>query len=357
MRATFGIVLGTAVLAAVGLSLFLHRDEGQTGAVKAQTGATNAQLTTADKAPTPNPNVWAEPVPPGTPPALASRVDDLLVKNDVTSAARVLLAADPREFNDAAVRERAFRAADALVAAGDVAKDSSATALRLDARRLYAAVYASDDASADETAKAFDACARLHQALLFGNGAPDSLVLRHKVAAGEAIWALARGPWKQRGVTVPPGFVLHVNGIADARRLRVGQTLRVPLEAMKLLVRKSRFEIAVLLGGAPVERFPVAIGADASTPSGVSRVRDRIKNPDWYFHGRRIPFGDPQNIIGTRWIGLSGAAAVEGIGIHGTSDDSSVGKAASMGCIRMHNADVEKLFEWVDAGTEVEIRD
>ena len=151
--------------------------------------------------------------------------------------------------------------------------------------------------------------------------------------------------------------MLHVNGVADARRVRAGQTLRVPLESMRVLVRKSHFELAVLLGGAPIERFPIAIGADASTPAGVFKVRDRIKDPDWYFHGKRVPFGDPQNIIGTRWIGLTGSAAAEGIGIHGTADDASIGKAASAGCVRMHNADVEKLFDWLDAGIDVEIRD
>jgi hypothetical protein len=352
VRATFGIVLGTAVLAAVGLSMVLHREPGEAG----DAGASESR-TTMDEASAPAPKVSSDPTPAPAPPALAARVDDLLVKNDAASAARALLAAEPRELGAAAVRERAFRTADALVAAGDQAKDAAATGLRLDARRLYAALYAVDEATAEESTRAFDACVKLHQSLLFGNGAPESLVLRHKVAAGESIWALARGPWKQRGVSVPPGFVLHVNGIADARRLRVGQSLRVPLEPMRVLVRKSRFELAVLLGGAPVERFPVAIGADASTPSGACRVRDRIKNPDWYFHGKRIPFGDPQNIIGTRWIGLSGSAAIEGIGIHGTFDDASVGKAASMGCVRMHNTDVERLFEWVDAGTEVEIRD
>src|SRR5262245_33002236 len=162
--------------------MVLHRETGEPD-------APGPQRTTLDEAPRPEAQVSPDPAPKPPTPALAARVDDLLVKNDAASAARTLLAAEPKEFRDAAVRERAFRTADALVAAGDVAKDASATALRLDARRLYAAVYASDDASADETAKAYDACARLHQALLFGNGAPDSLVLRHKVAAGEAIWA------------------------------------------------------------------------------------------------------------------------------------------------------------------------
>src|SRR5262252_1327912 len=107
--------------------MFLHRDASPAG-------GTEVARTTLDEAPRPEPKVNSDPAPKTATPALASRVDDLLVKNDAASAARVLLAADPHEFGDAAVRERAFRAADALVAAGDVAKDASATSLRLDAR-------------------------------------------------------------------------------------------------------------------------------------------------------------------------------------------------------------------------------
>lgn len=355
MRATFGIVLAAGIAAAVGISM-LRRDAERPAAGEAQTTAS------ADPPPPPLPpeeraEVAADPAPPPrTASPLAARLDDLLARRDATAAAHALLEEDGA-LSDPEVRARAFRTAETLASMGESTKDAAAQSARVDARRVYAALFACDEASAAETTRAFEGCARLHQALLYGNGAPDSLALRHKVQAGESVWALARGPWKQRGVTAPPGFVLHVNGVSDARRLRVGQTLRVPLERLKVLVRKSRFELAVLLGEAPIERFTVAIGADASTPSGVFRVRDRIKNPDWYFRGRRIPFGDPQNIIGTRWIGLSGSAAADGIGIHGTTDESSVGRPVSMGCVRMHNADVEKLFEWLDAGVEVEIRD
>src|SRR5262245_6408695 len=261
--------------------------------------STPTALRSADSAPgqaTPKPAPAVEDAA-GKPAAspVAARVDELLQKSDLSGAARAMLSADPKELRDAAMRERAFKAADGLVASIGAVSDKSATAARLDARKLYAALYACDATSTEEMSRTFDACALLDKSLLFGDGAPDELVLRHKVAPGESLWALAKGAWKQRGVTVSPGFVLHVNGIADARRIRSGQVLRVPLEPMKILVRKSKFELAVLLGGAPIERFPVAIGAEASTPVGVFKIRDRIKNPDWYFHGRRIPFGDPQN--------------------------------------------------------------
>ena len=59
----------------------------------------------------------------------------------------------------------------------------------------------------------------------------------------------------------------------------------------------------------------------------------------------------PRNPIGTRWIGLS----QKGYGIHGTDVPSSIGYAQSHGCIRLRNADVERLFEQVRAGDVVEL--
>ena len=63
-----------------------------------------------------------------------------------------------------------------------------------------------------------------------------------------------------------------------------------------------------------------------------------------------IPPG-PGNPLGTRWIGTSAPA----VGIHGTPADYSIGTAASHGCIRMHIPDVEKLYDQVEVGTEVDI--
>lgn len=63
---------------------------------------------------------------------------------------------------------------------------------------------------------------------------------------------------------------------------------------------------------------------------------------------RRVP-----GALGTRALDLG-----EGYLIHGTSpyNQASVGGAASHGCVRMHNADVERLFELVAEGTPVVIQ-
>lgn len=41
--------------------------------------------------------------------------------------------------------------------------------------------------------------------------------------------------------------------------------------------------------------------------------------------------------------------------IHGSPDSAEMGKPGSIGCIRMHNADLLELFDSVGGGTEVEM--
>ena len=43
-------------------------------------------------------------------------------------------------------------------------------------------------------------------------------------------------------------------------------------------------------------------------------------------------------------------------GIHGTNAPRSIGHAASHGCIRLRNRDIEKLFTMVQVGDVVQIR-
>ena len=49
--------------------------------------------------------------------------------------------------------------------------------------------------------------------------------------------------------------------------------------------------------------------------------------------------------------------SIHGYGIHGTNDDSSIGRQATAGCVRMHNSDVIELYDMVTKGTAVEIVD
>ncbi|WP_342840113.1 L,D-transpeptidase [Priestia megaterium] len=41
--------------------------------------------------------------------------------------------------------------------------------------------------------------------------------------------------------------------------------------------------------------------------------------------------------------------------MYGNINESSIGKYVSQGCVRMHNADIEKLYDKVQVGTPVAI--
>ena len=94
-----------------------------------------------------------------------------------------------------------------------------------------------------------------------------------------------------------------------------------------------------------------------STPLGQFLVETRLENPDWYSekHGKLIPHGDPENVLGSRWLGFDKKENARGLGIHGTGQPESIGRNMSSGCIRLLNEDAEQLFEIVSRGTTVEV--
>jgi len=111
-------------------------------------------------------------------------------------------------------------------------------------------------------------------------------------------------------------------------------------------------KLAVLEEGNVIATFPVAVGAMASpSPTGEFQVVSRVANPTYYRPGTVIPSGK-DNPVGTRWVGLS----QKGYGIHGTNAPRSIGHAASHGCIRLRNRDMEKLFAMLRVGDVVQIR-
>jgi lipoprotein-anchoring transpeptidase ErfK/SrfK len=111
-------------------------------------------------------------------------------------------------------------------------------------------------------------------------------------------------------------------------------------------------QLAVIEHGDILRIFDVAVGASVSpSPIGEFHITNRITRPTYYHSGQVIPPGK-DNPIGTRWIGLN----LKGYGIHGTNVPTSIGKAASHGCIRLRNRDMEQLFEMLRPGDPVDIR-
>src|SRR5215472_6548143 len=125
-----------------------------------------------------------------------------------------------------------------------------------------------------------------------------------------------------------------------------GQRNRVVL--VSLVDRK----LAVVDNGVVIATFQVAVGARLSpSPSGEFTIISRVSNPTYYHRGTIIPTGK-DNPVGTRWVGLN----LKGYGIHGTNAPASIGRAASHGCIRLRNRDMERLFTMLRVGDVVRIR-
>ena len=175
----------------------------------------------------------------------------------------------------------------------------------------------------------------------------DPLVDRYVIQTGDVLAKIAMAH------KVSPDLLASVNGIVDKHRIREGQTIKIVKGPFHAAVSKRTYTLDLYLGDTFVRDFKVGLGADDSTPTGEWRVATKLMNPTYYppRGGEIIAADDPKNPLGERWIGLVGisGAAVEQVryGIHGTNDPDSIGKNLSMGCIRLHNADVETLYTYL----------
>lgn len=122
--------------------------------------------------------------------------------------------------------------------------------------------------------------------------------------------------------------------------------------AQRIVISIPDRKLALFERGKLLRIYDVAVGKPATpSPVGLHKVVCKIENPTWYGPRKTVPAGRA-NPLGTRWLGLS----AKGYGIHGTNSPASIGKAASHGCVRMRNKDVEELFSLVRAGIEVDLR-
>jgi lipoprotein-anchoring transpeptidase ErfK/SrfK len=127
-----------------------------------------------------------------------------------------------------------------------------------------------------------------------------------------------------------------------------------------LVVDRGSFKLTLYKNLKPARTYGIAVGqVGLETPAGLYQIQNKAVNPAWHvpnsawagdLAGKVISGEDPSNPIKARWMGI-----YDGAGIHGTSDDGSIGSAASHGCIRMHIPDVEELYDQVPVGAPVYI--
>jgi hypothetical protein len=161
--------------------------------------------------------------------------------------------------------------------------------------------------------------------------------------------------------------------LADPRLPRLLKPGRVPVRpairtsdlrkryATVITVDRAHFKLRLFKHLKFDRSYPVAVGQPAyPTPTGLFAIQNKQVNPTWTvpnspwageLQGQSISGSDPNNPLKARWMGI-----VNGVGIHGTGQDYSIGTAASHGCIRMHVSDVIDLYKRVPVGTPVLIK-
>lgn len=151
--------------------------------------------------------------------------------------------------------------------------------------------------------------------------------------------------------------IMLLNNIHDARRIRPNKKLKIPVGQFSALVQKRAYRLIIFLNGHYIKEYRVGLGAQRKpTPAAEFTVAVKQVNPVWTTpDGHVYKFGDPRNILGTRWIGFKATKQYQGYGIHGTSDPKTVGKNVSSGCVRMLNADIEEIFGMLMSNDKVTI--
>ncbi|UFJ39361.1 L,D-transpeptidase [Brevibacillus humidisoli] len=112
----------------------------------------------------------------------------------------------------------------------------------------------------------------------------------------------------------------------------------IPLDPLRILVHKPSHRLLLTSGPHLVRQYPIGIGKNDSTPDGYFTILQKMNYP-----------AGAGNIYGSRGMTFFNTSYA----IHGTNDPDSIGKAKSLGCIRLHNADVEELYSFVSPGTDV----
>jgi lipoprotein-anchoring transpeptidase ErfK/SrfK len=165
---------------------------------------------------------------------------------------------------------------------------------------------------------------------------------------------------------ITTSLLSRVDSARDVRvRTRVVQP-KVPTEELAeqypavIVVDRAAFKLTLYKNLERVKTYGIAVGqVGLETPAGLYHIQNKAENPAWHvpdsdwagkLRGKVIPPDDPDNPIKARWMGI-----YDGAGIHGTTAESSIGSAASHGCIRMRIPEVIELYEQVPLNAPVYI--
>lgn len=188
--------------------------------------------------------------------------------------------------------------------------------------------------------------------------------------------------------------------------LLAGLPGRASGQGHRIVINLPEYRLYHYIGEQLVETYGISIGSvNSPTPVTSSTRRfeiyNKVRHPSWRSPTTGVVMAPgPNNPLGTRWLGLmtidritlrgtetweslaaqygttvrsilrsnnlsTGARVMPGMvveihyhngyGIHGTNTPSSIGTAVSLGCMRMRNEEVERLFDVLPNGLRIPV--
>lgn len=181
----------------------------------------------------------------------------------------------------------------------------------------------------------------------------------HRVVNGDNLSSLAR----RHHTTV---YCIKAGNKLKSSSIMIGQKLTLVPGPWRVTVAKKARLLTLYRrreGGETIFAvFSIGIGRNDSTPTGKFVLSHRRLHPVYRDpQGRVFACGDARNPLGEAFLALAlpenPAKPYRGYGIHGTTDNASVGRSVSHGCVRMRNEDVKMLYSLLPPATPVEITD
>ena len=177
----------------------------------------------------------------------------------------------------------------------------------------------------------------------------------YQVPSGSSYWQICRdfNSMEGKGYTLNAGWISEFNGKSNYN-LREDEKLKIPSATLSMRAWRGERLLALYADGVPIRLYEASFGRSGEpTPLGGFTLAICEKKPVYYKQGAAaVPYGNPDNPLGERWLGFKEDSQY---GIHGTNSESTIGSYESGGCLRLHNADVIELFELVKSGVAVSI--
>src|SRR5471032_1999 len=128
-----------------------------------------------------------------------------------------------------------------------------------------------------------------------------------------------------------------------------------------IIISTAERHLYLIQGGGRARRYGIGVGRDGFQWQGLLSISKKQEWPDWHPPAEMIerqPYlprfmaGGPGNPLGARAMYLGNTV----YRIHGTNAPETIGQAVSSGCFRLVNDDVIDLYDRVQVGAHVIVR-